>query len=253
MLTHKKISIKNIISKIYRDLNIKEEDSLVNLIEWIGEALSFIKVPSQLQRISRHEIHICNHRAEIPCDLIYLQSVEFNGSQLNKNPGGRLLEHTGMEYFYNNHYAVNRDKMVNINFINGSSYRFNDIDSFIMENGWFKTSFPEGTIYIDYDKMETDEEGFPLVPDDESFRAALFWYSASKYFYIKFIESSGADTNKFNALRTDAEQKWQWYCGQAGTNALMPDEHTMEIIKKNFISLVPKLNSAKGFYNNLNK
>ena len=40
MLTGKKVSVKNIIAKVFRDLKLKEEQDFIDFLEWADEALA---------------------------------------------------------------------------------------------------------------------------------------------------------------------------------------------------------------------
>lgn len=246
MLTSNKVSLKNIIAKVYRDLGIQEEESFIDIIEWAAEALGLIGVHDQFEAIEDC-INICNHKAEIPCGLIYLDDVNYKGIQLNKGSGGNVFPEA-THRMYNTSPAVNKEKMMNIPFKLGYRYQFDNNETFIMENGWFKTSFREGNILIKYRKLSVDDEGIPLVPDTESFRAAIFWYIAMKYFFVKSIIE-----DRFTRFYKEAEEKWHWYCNQAGANAMMPDLHMMENIKKNYLQLLPKVYSYKVFFSDLNR
>lgn len=254
MLSGKKVSLKNVIAKVYADLNIKDESYLTNIIEWLGEALGKIKADQQLESSDPLELCIHNHKAELPCDLIYLENVDYCGKQLAQ-ASGQLFENSCNEIgIYNQYFSVDLRKFANKPFHLGQQPLKNPSGEFFkIENGWFKTTFPEGNVTIRYKKLATDDEGFPLVPEEESFRSALFWYVAWKYFYLKKIDGSNADFNRYHTMSLEAEQKWHWYCGQAGSEALMPDQYTLENIKRNFISLVPKIESFTKSFSDLNK
>lgn len=253
MLSGKKVSLKNVISKVYSDLNIKDEDHYTKIIEWLGEALSKIKVHDQLESVST-TLCVKNHKTELPCDLVYLEEVGHNGRQLTKTSASSLEQkYNSNMVLYNQYSSIDINKINNKCFELGLKYTYPDGQYFLIENGWFKTSFNSGDVDIVYKRFPLDNEGFPLIPEEESFRSALFWYVAWKYFFIKKIEASGNDFNKFHTLSLESEQKWHWYCGQSGSEALMPDLFTLENIKRNFISLVPKIDSFDNFYNNLNK
>lgn len=253
MLSGKKVSLKNVISKVYSDLGINDEDSYIKIIEWLGEAIGKIKVHEQLESVEA-KLNICNFKAELPCDLLYLEEVNYQGRQLIKSSSNtQNLHREGCMTQYNQYFSVDLNKINNKAFELGSRGRATNDLNFKIENGWFKSSFESGDIDIVYKRFPVDEEGFPLIPEEESFREALFWYVAFKYFYLKKIESDGSSFNKYSNLSSEAKQNWHWYCGQAGSEAMMPDVFTLENIKRNFISLVPKINSFDTFFTNLNK
>lgn len=246
-LTSKKISVKNIIAKVYQDLDLSNDIDIGRLIEWSAEALNKINVYQQLET-KRATICINNYKSEIPCDLVYLTSIGYKGVQLDKSSGNDIYNARRSSNFYTDPRAVNQDKITNSAFIYGMSYMFKTGDSFLMENGWFKTSFSNGDIDIQYQAMSMDNEGYPLIPDNESFRDAIFWYIVHKYFYIKAISEE-----RFKWLYQDADVKWRYYVTQSGAEAMMPDVHTLENIKRNYLQLLPKVNSYESFFSDLNK
>lgn len=243
-LTPNKISLQVIVAQVYRDLGLDEEYDLIDLIEWSVDALRFINVYDQYE--TKDEcINIVNHRAEIPCNLIALLEVKANGIQLDKasnnnfkKPKGKLIEP----------YSYNLNTIDSMPLRLGRLYHLTNGDSFIFKNGWIKTSFKEGKLDIKYNTIPTDEEGLPLIPDEVSYKEAITWFIKMKHFYKKAITE-----DRFRWFYQDAEVKWNKYCNQAGTKAMMPDVFTLENIKRNFLSFIPKMNSYKNFYNDLNE
>ena len=57
-------TVNRIIAKLHRDISGTDMNES-NLIEWIGEALEFLKVP-QIQDQAIAFIEVKNHHAEIP-------------------------------------------------------------------------------------------------------------------------------------------------------------------------------------------
>ena len=49
-------------------------------------------------------------------------------------------------------------------------------ETYIVDCDYIKTSFASGKICISYMAFPTDEECYPLVPDDISYQEAMFWY-----------------------------------------------------------------------------
>lgn len=244
-LTENRISIMNIVSKVYRDLQLEGEFNDYDIIEWAVEGYRLIGAFQQYK--TEYEcINICDYKAQIPCNLVSLLEVEYNGYQLKKGVSNRLPSYNYRGQITT--YAYNEEKYHNLPFVLGKLYNFENQDtSFIMENGWFKTSFKEGQLNIVYNKIETDEHGIPLIPDDESYRLALTWYISMKVFFARSIKE-----DRFRWHYKEAEEKWQWYCGQSGAKAMSPDIFVLENIKRNFLSMLPKVNSFKEFYQNLN-
>lgn len=245
-LTSQRISLNAIVAKVYRDLGITEEYDLIDLIEWSVEALRFINAFQQYE-IKDACIEICNYKTELPCDLVALLQVEANGYQLDKASNNNFNT-KALGHGLTNPYSYNLNDLDSLPLKLGRLYYLSNGDSFKIEKGWIKTSFKEGTISIKYNSIETDENGLPLIPDDESYKEAITSYIKMKYFYKKAIKE-----DRFRWFYQDAEEKWNKYCNQAGTKAMMPDVFTLENIKRNYLSFIPKMNSYSNFFNDLNE
>ena len=82
----------------------------------------------------------------------------------------------------------------------------------------------------------TDEDCYPLVPDDISFKEAMFWY-----IYKKILLSN--PTFKNNGIKYDmAEQQWKQYCTQARNAANYPDIDRYESFMNQWVRLIPNVN-----------
>lgn len=245
-LTSQKISLNAIVSKVYRDLDITEEYDLIDLIEWSVEALRFINAFQQYQE-KPDCLEVCNYRTELPCDLVALLEVSVNGQQLDKASNNNFNK-KAKGNFINKPYSYNLNSIDSLPLKLGRLYYLSNGDSFKIENGWIKTSFKEGFLDIKYNAIPTDENGLPLIPDDESYKEAITSYIKMKYFYKRAIKE-----DRFRWFYQDAEIKWNKYCNQAGTKAMMPDIFTLENIKRNYLSFIPNLKSYKNTFSDLNE
>lgn len=244
-LTGKKVSVKNIIAKVFRDLDIREESDFINMIEWADEALAHIGVFDQLET-KYWCTDIKFYKAELPCDMVYINSISVDGQNLTvaNNPYG-VQHYDSYETHADSGLSVNIDKVKNSaygGFIDFDKY----YNSFTIQNGYIKFAQKEGTLNISYQAIPSDEEGYPLIPDDVSFREAVYRYIVYKWMYPQVIKGK---IDK--AFLADAEQKWYWYCNQAGAKAMMPDITKLENIKRNFLKLKPDLRRFDNFFNNL--
>lgn len=247
-LNNKFISVKSIIAKLYRDLKLKEEEDFTDIIEWCAEALGFIHVFPQYTS-KPDKIDIVNYKGELPSDYINMVAVEHNGYSLSYSTNIFGPQDNTKLRRSDTPYSYNQKKIENVVFVDPKYINyFSNRDSVLLENGYIKTSFEKGEMMINYIAMVLDCDGYPMVPDNVSFTEALYWFCTYKYLYSKALY--GEINDKFYQ---DAYNKWQYYCNQAGAEALMPDLNTLENIKKSFISLKPNLNRSIDFYNRLNK
>lgn len=122
----------------------------------------------------------------------------------------------------------------------------NNKDSYIIDGSYIKTSFISGTICLSYAAFPTDEDCYPLVPDDISFKEAMFWY------IFKQLLLGGYDkpTNKIDYAFAD--QKWQTYCTQARNSATFPSIDKYASFMDQWVRLVPDINRHETFFESLN-
>jgi hypothetical protein len=102
---------------------------------------------------------------------------------------------------------------------------------------------------ISYYAIPTDNDGYPMIPDNASFKEAIFWYINMKLSYIDW--RSGNGTREFYY---DAKNSWNFYVKQAYGNAIMPaslDE--MESIKNAWVRLMPNMNAGSNFFQYLDQ
>lgn len=245
-LNNKQISVKSIIAKVYRDLQLTDEEPFMDFIEWMAEALDFIHVYPQYEH-KTGRVQIKNYKGELPCDYINLESIGYNGMNIRYTTdmfGPRDTSPTGRYY---TPYAYNQDKLANVVLVTNEN-RLGPNATFKIEGGYFLTSFKEGNLDIAYLGLPLDEEGYPLIPDHVSFKEALYWYVVYKFLYPKVLK--GDVQGQFYQ---DAYQKWQYYCNQAGAEALMPDLITLENIKRSYLTLRLRPNLVDNFFRTLNK
>lgn len=241
MLTQNFISVQTIIAKLYRDLGLTDEELFTDIIEWCGEAMDLIHCYPQY-REEDGCVEIYNYKGELPGDFIALRAAEYGGASVNYSNG--LFGPLTNQPVVRRPYSINEDKISNVLLLDPSRTHNVGSAQIKIENGYIKTSFDKGHINIRYAAMILDEDGFPMIPDDQSFKEALYWFCNYK---ITYAQSRRGEIQI--QFYTDAYNKWQWYCGQAGTSAIAPDLGTMENIKHLFTQARPNTNKFNTFFN----
>ena len=138
----------------------------------------------------------------------------------------------------NFHRSMHCDDCVNEN--------VNYEDTYIIDNDYIKTSFESGKICLSYKAFPTDEDCFPLVPDDISYSEALFWY-----IYKKILLSKPDFKNNGINYGT-AEQQWKYYCTQARNAANYPDIDRYESYMNQWVRMIPNINRHDVGFEQLN-
>lgn len=119
-------------------------------------------------------------------------------------------------------------------------------ECYYIENGMIKTSFKSGKICLSYAAIPTDSDCYPLVPDDISYKEAMFWY-----IYKKLLLGGGFDSSTNGIDYSFADQQWKYYCTQARNAAVFPDIDRMESFMNQWVRLIPTINRADELFENL--
>jgi len=127
-----------------------------------------------------------------------------------------------------------------------SSSQTEDYVYIVTPGGWIKTNQETGYLMLAYQAIPLDIDGYPMVPEDEAFMEALYWYINMKLMYPDWKEGRVRD-----AVYYDARRSWNYYCKQAYGNAMMPDADQIESIKNTWLSLVPRIDEHDTFYSHL--
>ncbi len=234
MNNNKYVSIKTIIYDIVKypfTEGIQTEDIalyLNNLLSLVGSPFMFNK--------KIVDIDIKNYKAPLPCDLIQIEGTRYmiNCSDNNK----RYLPLSWASNIYNSYLHCD----------GSPDLTCNSEDSYSVNNGFIYTSFEEGILQIAYLAIVSDEEGFPMIPDNVQFKQALKYYILWQYAEPSYYR--GEITDK---VYNDIQQKYAWYVGAATNSFNMPSMDRMESMKNGLIRLFQGMNHHSQFWNNFNK
>jgi len=286
MAIYKTTSSKVIIRKIFRDLKPSSDNWIDDAIEWIGEALEHIGSAPQLSQkqcvltVADHKVllpsdlyyinQVAVNNTVSPINSSELESLTTKVTELKAaivDAQANSLEYSdtaSVLHEINNRIVV----LENVYFKDSSTLQplqygastfhasmhcegcvnenMQYEDTYIIDNDYIKTSFVSGTICLSYMAFPTDEDCYPLVPDDISFKEAMFWYV-----YKKILLSTPQFKNNGIDYGT-AEQQWKYYCTQARNAANYPDIDKMESFMNQWVRLVPDLNRHDTAFENLN-
>jgi len=244
------ISSKQVIAKVFRDLKPKDSSWTVDAVEWIGEALDFIG----FHGIFDHKaltLTVKDHKTALPCDLYQLIQVAHKGCALvyGTDTTGYTADHrvasTGVTggpiYTTAVGETVPTDDHSSPAFtLKFTTERGTSNDYYLINGGNLVTSFEEGEVTLYYTAYLTDDDGFPLVPDNVYVKQALEWY------IIRQMMMGGFVHPVFNWEVADA--KWGHYCVAAQNDLSFPNIDKMETMKNMFVRMVPNLNRHSDFF-----
>ena len=283
-MIYKNVSAKTIIRKVMRDLKPTNDNWVDDSVEWIGEALEHIGASPQLET-KNTVLTVGNYIVPLPSDLYYVNQVSINvgispnvvteldevlakikviNYQLAANPNQdinyELRELNSQVAILSGLYFADTDS-TNLKSLSygrptfrkdihalGCDNEFSDFsESYVIENNRIKTSFKDGKICLSYTAFPVDEECYPLVTDDISFREAMFWYIYKKMLLGGYMPNANGMTYDI------AEQQWKYYCTQARNNANFPDIAGYESFLNQWVRLVPNINRFDDNFRDINK
>ena len=286
MSIYKTISSKAVIRKIFRDLKPSKDNWIDDAIEWVGEALEHIGASSQLLQkqcvltITDHKVLLPTDLYYINQVAVNNNVTLGTSSEVDTltekikelKDQIKQAQDDGLEYsdtasvlhqinsrlvIVENIYFKNETELQPLQY--GASTFHKSMhctgcvnenthyeETYIIDNGYIKTSFVSGKICLSYMAFPTDEECYPLVPADISYQEAMFWY-----IYKKILLSSPQFKN--NGIDYSfAEQQWKYYCTQARNAATFPDIDRYESFMNQWVRMIPDINRHDFAFENLN-
>ena len=286
MAVYKTTSSKTLIRKIFRDLKPDRDNWIDDAIEWMGEALEHIGSATQLNQkqcvltVEDHKVllptdlyyinQVAINSSVSPAASKELDTLTTKVTELQEAIVAAQAD--GLEYsttasvlheinsrivVLENIYFKDSNQMQPLQYGASTFHRsmhcdncvnenINYEDTYIVDNDYIKTSFQSGKICLSYMAFPTDEDCYPLVPDDISFKEDLFWYV-----YKKILLSN--PQFKYNGIDYSfAEQQWKYYCTQARNAANYPDIDKYESYMNQWVRMIPNINRHDVGFEQLN-
>lgn len=213
------INIKNILDKLLRH-PLLQDLSLETAVDYTVDFMRIVGVP-RIFNEKVVEIETNAYRAKLPCD--YYQIIQV------RPVGGAALTYSTDSFFAGGKSAYNNTYKIQGNII--------------------YTSLENSKLELAYLAIETDEDGYPLLPDNSSFTRALELYIKKQWFTVLF------DLGKITpAVLQNTQQEYAWAVGdcQSEFNRLSIDQ--MEALSNSWRTMIIRNNQhSSGFATNGSK
>ena len=242
----------------------------VDLDQAVRLTLRFISLHGypQLYEDKLADVEIHHFRGELPCDLISIQQVRdkcsgiclrgmtktFNPGlkdDINRHPHPHPHDDIVPDLANGHHYPHHHPHpMAQKPYMDGMDrwcdhpHPLPDNEmSFKTQGRVIYTSFPEGVVELAYRAIPVDEDGYPLLIDDETYLAALEAYIKVRVFTVKF------DTGKLAApILQNAQTEYAWLSAQLMDTMTVPSVSEMESIQRAILTMIPNMRTFdKGF------
>ena len=227
MVTGKMCSVGNILWKVLKQpivQDLKYEDAAEYAIEYlrlIGAPLAFE------DKVIR--IKLNNYKGLLPSNLITLKGIEYADCECN---GGVAMRYASNIY----HTDIENDRNCK-----NTTQEY----TYITQNNVITTSMKDGWINISFNAIATDDFGYPLIPDNESFKVGLEYYIIHRT--LEGLWSMGKITDKVFQYY---EQKRHYYSAQATNSMTIKNMDQMETMMNAVNRMIINVNPQETFYKN---
>jgi len=283
------VSSSFVIDKMYRDFGWDFTLQYNDVLEWIADALRELKVPCfYVDKVTdgnkdlghQDYIHIEDGRGKLPCDLFsitqtacavestYANSqtivsgvvyVDYNTDKTCTTGDGSVLCNDlvcspkkcasdnkcyvfmpmrwDTNTFYKSYHGTDID------------FRVNSDLTYTVNNNYIFTSFKEGKVAMAYKAVPTDENGLPMIPDNQSVINYVTWYIGNKIAFQMYL------TDKYTRDKYEEFKGYlNLYYQKAKSEGKMPKNlDEWESYKNQRLRSIPKFFEHKRFFGNLQR
>lgn len=214
------ISVKEILSRIMRH-PLLTDLTLEAAIQYTIDFIGIMGLPKlYIDKIEYVEIE--NFRGSLPCDLISINQIRLPESNI-------YLRSMASNFNWG---------IYNENLQSDYSYK--------TQGQIIYTSFKDGYIEISYKAIATDENGFPMLPDNAIFLKALELYIKKEWFTILF------DMGKITpAVLQNTQQEYAFKAGQLNNEFIIPSVSEMETITNMLNQIIPNTREFESGFRSL--
>lgn len=217
MYSGKTTSVQEILWKVLKnplcqDLTIQQaSEYVVEILKLIGAPLSFSDKVEQLE--------LKSHKVSLPADLIEIKGVKHGGIPLRY---GTDLYHVDQDTSCLSEYT------------------------YIVQECILISSLEKGCLDIAYKALPVDNDGYPLIPDNESYRMAIEYYIMHRY--LELLWAMGKITDKVFQYYS---QKRDWYVGQASSALTIANKDQLQSMANSINRLIINNDAYNTFYRNM--
>ena len=217
-------------------------------------------------------IEVNDWRGQLPCDFEHMNQVRVAPCQHAKRfiveqtvyPEGHEHDHTHSDENHDNlHKIIDKETVVRFSggFLPGAVYRYSGHSfhlspahvpadagelTYKLQGMVIFTSTKDVDVEISYQAFATDEEGYPLLPDNASFLRGLETYLKLKWFTVLY-EMGKVSENVMQSIK----QEYAWAAGDAQSEFSRLSLDEAETLFNSFKTMLPRNNEHwKAFFTN---
>jgi len=230
-------SLRTVIGNVIRNTRVQDSSFIADIHEWLYEAMDMME--TQLTLEGKFE-HLCIdfHKVKLPCGLRWIDAVEVNGHRLREGGGSRPVQMNKMIQYNNNFNSTVIKETFNghaqyisqISAVQQLPWGYNEF--YYTDMGYINTSFCDGEIVVYYRGVKVDEDGFPMIPDNQNYKQALYWYCRA------MMIGAGYEDKIFTYDHCFTQWE-QIYAPRATAEIRMPSPEQMQHRINTFVRFIP--------------
>lgn len=239
-------SINRILDELLRHPMMAD----LTLEQAVSYTLSFIGInglPS-LYQDKVEEVEIKDFRGLLPCDLISINQVKDTQtgiclrSMTDNFPAAMSTRKEPCIDPMNNIKIAGETKDWYIPELR----HYGEEPSFKTQGRVIFTSFPAGIVEVSYKSIPVDDDGFPLLIDNEVYLSALKAYIKQEVFTIKF------DMGNLSAsVLQNAQREYCWAAGKLNSEFMIPSVSEMQSLANMFNTMIPRVREFDTGFNHV--
>lgn len=242
-----------------------------DILEWLPEGIDMLSRTGTLATTSTPSLNdggaliTKNHVVKIPCDLVAILAIEDQyGNRLPE--GGDITDITRPTTAFGQNGDVSRASVFEVNPLvhqtadgvpttePGTSIPIYGTDLelvtstsqtaayYKVSGNCIQTSFETGFVKIHYLQRPLDKDGYPMIPDNQNFKTALYWY------VMRMLIGAGYEHPVFKYKDCDIE--FEKFAARAIGELTYPSLDEYARINRSFVRLVPPYHFADDFFIN---
>lgn len=217
-LSGKFVSVDVVLDKLYRNYPFQDID-FQDVVVWVGEGVAELGVRASLVEKTA-TVRIENHRGELPCDIYEMHT----GGVRDKRTLTPMVSRSD-RFFHGEAKAQPLQPFSD----RAWSYDLND--NFIF------TQMEEGEVEISYRGFKTDEKGYPMIPDNETYILGVVGHVAERIAFKKFL-SQKMDESRYQHVSIKARAAK----GEAISEASIPSRDEQQAFINQWVRMLPSFN-----------
>ena len=231
MYNGQNISLKTILWKVLNN-PLAADLTIEGAAEFAVEAIRLIGAPLIFEdKVTDPPLVIENYKAALPDNLLEIRGARIINDLTNLDYNAIALRYA------TDIYHTARD--CNTSEEDSHPYEY----TYTVQKGIIYTSIPEGHVQISYRGLSVDDDGYPLVPDNQKVIMALEYYILFRF--LEPLWMIGKITDKaFSYIDT----KKCFYMGGADTSMKLQGPDQLESIMNTINRMIVNNNAFKSFY-----